>query len=112
MGQMAAMITGSLLTLGFAAVSARLGHRTVRVILLAAGTLAAAAAVLAHGAVVPLAAVGLAVFAATAANATQSVAAASAVPDRQRPAAIGLFQLCYLLGGALGPALATTLVLR
>ncbi|MFF9022102.1 MFS transporter [Streptomyces eurythermus] len=111
-GQMAAMITGSLLTLGFAAVSARLRRGTVRVILLAAGTLAAAAAALAPGAVVPLAAIGLAVFAATAANATQSVIAASAVPDRQRPAAIGLFQLAYLLGGALGPALATTLVLR
>ena len=36
---------------------------------------------------------------------------ASAVPDRERPTAIGLFQLAYLMGGAFGPALSTTLVL-
>ncbi|MEU3527354.1 MFS transporter [Streptomyces sp. NPDC038707] len=111
-GQSAALIAGSLLTLGFAAVAARLGRRTVRGVLLAAGTLAAVTTVLAHDAIVLLAALGPAVFAATAANATQSVVAASAVSDRRRPAAIGLFQLGYLMGGALGPALATVLVLR
>ncbi|MEU1671760.1 MFS transporter [Streptomyces roseifaciens] len=110
-GQMAAMITGSLLTLGFAAVAARLGRTRVRAILLVVGTLAATAAVFAHSAVILFFAIGFAVFSATGVNATQSMVAASAVPDSQRPTGIGLFQLAYLMGGALGPALATLLVL-
>ncbi|MEW2395478.1 MFS transporter [Streptomyces sp. NPDC046862] len=110
-GQMIAMITGAVFTLAFAAASARLGRTTVRAILLTIGAFAAAAAVFAHSAIVLFAAIGLAVFSATGANATQSMAAASAVPDRQRPTGIGLFQLIYLTGGALGPALATILVL-
>ncbi|WP_424886745.1 hypothetical protein [Streptomyces sp. XH2] len=67
-------------------------------------------ALFAHSAILLLIAIGLAVFGATAANGTQSLEAASAVPDRQRPTAIGLFTLVYLMGGALGPALATALV--
>ncbi|MFI1213516.1 MFS transporter [Streptomyces sp. NPDC020802] len=110
-GQLIAMIAGSVLTLAFAAVSARLGQTKVRALLLTVGLLAAAAAVFAHSAVLLFVAIGLAVFSATSANATQSMAAASAVPDRQRPTGIGLFQLAYLMGGALGPALATTLIL-
>ncbi|MFI6369741.1 MFS transporter [Streptomyces sp. NPDC050546] len=110
-GQMIAMITGSVFTLVFAAVSSRLGQTKVRAILLTVGAVATAAAVLAHSAVLLLVAIGLAVFSATAANATQSMAAASAVPGPQRPTGIGLFQLSYLMGGALGPALATVLVL-
>ncbi|MFC9510185.1 MFS transporter [Streptomyces sp. NPDC057002] len=111
-GQMTAMIAGSVLTLVFAAVAARLGQTNVRAILLTIGALAAAAAVFAHSAIALLMAIGIALFSATAANATQSMAAASAVPDRQRPTGIGLFQLSYLMGGALGPALATMLVLH
>ncbi|MEU5646301.1 MFS transporter [Streptomyces milbemycinicus] len=111
-GQMIAMIAGSVLTLAFAAASARLGQIKVRALLLTVGALAAAAAVFAHDAVVLFVAIGLAVFSATSANATQSIAAASAVPAPQRPTGIGLFQLAYLMGGALGPALATILVLR
>ncbi|MEU5029367.1 MFS transporter [Streptomyces milbemycinicus] len=111
-GQMIAMIAGSVLTLAFAAVSARLGQIKARALLLTVGALAAAAAVFAHDAVVLFVAIGLAVFSATSANATQSIAAASAVPAPQRPTGIGLFQLAYLMGGALGPALATILVLR
>ncbi|MFI1847386.1 MFS transporter [Streptomyces sp. NPDC020480] len=111
-GQMIAMIVGSVLTLAFAGVSARLGQTKVRALLITGGAIAAVAAVFAHSAVVLFVAIGLAVFTATSANATQSMAAASAVPDRQRPTGIGLFQLAYLMGGALGPALATTLVLH
>ncbi|MGW4983812.1 MFS transporter [Streptomyces mirabilis] len=111
-GQMIAMIAGSVVTLGFAAASGRLGQFRVRAIVLSIGALAAVAAVFAQSAIVLFAAIGLAVFSATGANATQSMAAASAVPDRQRPTSIGLFQLVYLMGGALGPALATMLVLH
>ncbi|WFB08927.1 MFS transporter [Streptomyces sp. LX-29] len=110
-GQMVAMIIGSALTLGFAAVAARLGHTRVRAILIAVGVLAATAAIFAHSAIILFVAIGLAVFSATGVNATQSMTAASAVPDSQRPTGIGLFQLAYLMGGALGPALATLLVL-
>jgi MFS family permease len=110
-GQLVAMVVGSAVTLAFAALAARMGRGTVRAVLLTAGALAALAAVFAHGAAVLLIAIGLAVFSATAANGTQSLQAASAVPDHQRPTAIGLFTLVYLIGGALGPALATVLVL-
>ncbi|MFI9236138.1 MFS transporter [Streptomyces sp. NPDC053079] len=110
-GQMIAMIIGSALTLVFAAVAARLGRTRVRAILLVVGALAATAAVFAHSAIILFAAIGLAVFSATGVNATQSMTAASAVPEAQRPTGIGLFQLAYLMGGALGPALATLLVL-
>jgi hypothetical protein len=36
---------------------------------------------------------------------------AAASDPAQRPAAIGLFTLCYQLGGAFGPAVAALLVL-
>ncbi|MDX3226292.1 MFS transporter [Streptomyces sp. ME19-01-6] len=110
-GQLVALLTGSALALGFAAVSARLGRTRVRAVLLTVGVLAAATAAWAHSAPALLAAAGAAVFCATGANATQSMDAASAVPAAQRPTAIGLFTLGYQLGGALGPALATLLVL-
>lgn len=110
-GQLVALLTGSALALGFAAISARLGRVRVRAVLLMVGTLAATTAAWAHSAPALLAAAGAAVFCATGANATQSMDAASAVPPTQRPTAIGLFTLGYQLGGALGPALATLLVL-
>ncbi|MEU8548205.1 hypothetical protein AB0C81_14650 [Streptomyces roseoverticillatus] len=84
----------------------------MRALLLTAGVLAVPAAVFAHSALVLLIAIGLAVFGATAANGTQALEAASAVPGHQRPTAIGLFTLVYLMGGALGPALATALAVN
>ncbi|MGW3566545.1 MFS transporter [Streptomyces sp. NPDC000941] len=110
-GQLVALLAGSALALGFAAISARLGRVRVRAVLLTVGALAATTAAWAHSAPALLAAAGAAVFCATGANATQSMDAASAVPPTQRPTAIGLFTLGYQLGGALGPALATLLVL-
>ncbi|MEU8890106.1 hypothetical protein [Streptomyces sp. NPDC048442] len=47
----------------------------------------------------------------TGSNAVLSVHAGRQAPAAQRPAALGLFVLCYQLGGALGPALATLLIL-
>ncbi|WP_372347527.1 MFS transporter [Streptomyces sp. KL116D] len=110
-GQLVALLTGSLVALGFAAVSARLGRARVRAVLLTVGAAAAATAVFADAAPALLAAAGAAVFCASGANATQSMDAAAAVPAAQRPTAIGLFTLGYQLGGALGPAVATALVL-
>ncbi|MEU5187614.1 MFS transporter [Streptomyces klenkii] len=110
-GQLVAMVTGSALTLVFTARAARLGRVRVRAVLFTAGLPAIAAAVFAHSAPLLLLAIGLAAFSATAANGTQSMEAATSVPGHQRPTVIGLFTLAYLMGGALGPALATTLVL-
>ncbi|GAA1991920.1 MFS transporter [Amycolatopsis minnesotensis] len=56
-------------------------------------------------------ALGLAVCAASAAQATLGLAAADAAPPGLRPTALGLFNLCYQLGGAFGPAIATITVL-
>ncbi|WP_129840110.1 MFS transporter [Streptomyces sp. RFCAC02] len=110
-GQMTAMLAGSALTLAFAAHAARMSRNAIRAVLLTAGALAALTAALAHGAVALLLAIGAAVFTATSANGIQGAEAASSVPGRERATALGLFTLVYLMGGALGPALATAMVL-
>ncbi|WP_030839751.1 MFS transporter [Streptomyces sp. NRRL F-4474] len=110
-GQLAALLTGSALSWLLAAGSARMGRTTVRTVLVVIGTLAAVLAVFASWGPLLLAATLGAVFGATGANAVLSVQAASSVPAPQRPTAIGLFTLCYQLGGAFGPAIATALVL-
>ncbi|WP_051836513.1 MFS transporter [Streptomyces sp. NRRL F-2580] len=110
-GQLVALLVGSALSWLLAAGSARMGRVAVRTVLIGIGTLAALAAVFAsHGPLLLLATMG-GVFGATGANAVLSTHAASSVPDAQRPTAIGLFTLCYQLGGAFGPAIATALVL-
>ncbi|MEU6982212.1 hypothetical protein ABZ946_02120 [Streptomyces sp. NPDC046324] len=50
-------------------------------------------------------------FVATGSDAVLSVRASRQVSEARRPAAIGLFVLCYQLGGAVGPALAALFVL-
>ncbi|MGW9071195.1 MFS transporter [Streptomyces yangpuensis] len=110
-GQLVALLTGSALSWLLAAGSARMGRTAVRTVLVATGTLAAVLAVFASwGPLLLMATLG-GVFGATGANAVLSMQAASSVPDPQRPTAIGLFTLCYQLGGAFGPAIATALVL-
>ncbi|MFI5618009.1 MFS transporter [Streptomyces sp. NPDC051567] len=110
-GQLVALLAGSVLSWLLAAASARMSRTAVRAVLIGAGTLAAALAVLADQGPLLLAATLGAIFAATAGNAVLSMHAASAAPDAQRPTAIGLFALCYQLGGAFGPAIAAALVL-
>ncbi|MFD0345882.1 hypothetical protein ACFQ0M_06930 [Kitasatospora aburaviensis] len=39
------------------------------------------------------------------------MSATQATPAAQRPTAIGLFNLCYQLGGAFGPAIAALITL-
>ncbi|MEV6682038.1 MFS transporter [Streptomyces erythrochromogenes] len=109
-GQLVALLTGSALSWLLAAASARMGRRAVRTVLVAIGTLAAVLAVFASWGPLLLVATLGGVFGATGANAVLSVQAASSVPGPQRPTAIGLFALCYQLGGAFGPAIATALV--
>lgn len=110
-GQLIAMILGSIATLGFTSVAAGFVRTNVRIVLLAAGTFAVLVAIYASSPVLLLIGMFLALFAATSANATQLSLAVAAAPERQKPTAIGLFTLLYLLGGAVGPALASTLVL-
>ncbi|MFG2296815.1 MFS transporter [Streptomyces sp. NPDC048603] len=109
-GQLAALLTGSVLSWLLAAASVRLGHGRVLAVLLTAGGLALAMAVAGPWAALLLPAAGLAVFATTGGQATLGVRAAARVDAGQRPAALGLFTLCYQLGGAFGPALAVLLV--
>jgi hypothetical protein len=110
-GQLAALLLGSTLSWLLAATSGRLSRTTAYVTLLGVGGLAAITAVLATLAPLLLLATAAANFAATGSNAILGASAGQAVPERQRPAAIGLFILSYQLGGALGPAIAALLVL-
>ncbi|MDX3186599.1 MFS transporter [[Kitasatospora] papulosa] len=110
-GQLVAMVLASLATLAFTSIAARLSRTTVRVVLVAAGGTAVLAALFASAPVLLLAGIFLALFAATSANATQVIVATASVPEQHKPTAIGLFTLLYLLGGAIGPALASALVL-
>lgn len=110
-GQLVALLIGSALSWLLAAASARMSRAAVRSVLVGVGAVAAALAVFASwGPLLLVATVG-GIFAATGANAVLSMHAASSTPDPQRPTAIGLFALCYQLGGAFGPAIATALVL-
>ncbi|MFC9297879.1 MFS transporter [Streptomyces sp. NPDC057011] len=110
-GQLVALLTGSALSWLLAAASARMGRTAVRTVLAGVCALAVGTAVFVDRGPLLLTATLGAVFAATGANAVLSTHAASAAPEAQRPTAIGLFTLCYQLGGALGPAVATALVL-
>lgn len=110
-GQLVALLTGSALSWLLAAASARMSRVAVRSVLVGVGAAAGAIAVFAGwGPLLLVATVG-GTFAATGANAVLSMHAVSSAPDPQRPTAIGLFALCYQLGGAFGPAIATALVL-
>ncbi|WP_156725861.1 MFS transporter [Streptomyces apocyni] len=110
-GQLIALLAGSALSLLFAAAAARLGRRTVFAALITVGALAPAVAAFATSAPVLLLTATAAVFAATGSNAVLAVYAGGTAPAAQRPSAIGLFVLCYQLGGAFGPAIAAVLVL-
>lgn len=102
-GQLVAMVCASAATLGFTAVAARLTRTKVRSVLVAAG---GARSLLRHPCD-PARGILLALFAVTSANATQVAVPTAAVPEKQRPTAIGLFTLLFLLGGAIGPVLAS-----
>ncbi|MFJ8753920.1 hypothetical protein ACIREO_32025 [Streptomyces sp. NPDC102441] len=109
-GQLGALLTGSALSWLLAAAAGSARHRTVLICLTTFALAAPLTAALAPWGVALLGAAAAAVSVATGSNAVLSVRAAGGVPDRHRPTALGLFLLCYQLGGALGPALAVHLV--
>ncbi|MFE7602581.1 MFS transporter [Streptomyces sp. NPDC057494] len=110
-GQLVALLAGSALSMVLAAASARLGRPRVLTILLTVGALAPLTAVLTPWAPLLLLVATLAVFTTSAGQATLAVYATQAAPAAQRPTAIGLFNLCYQLGGAFGPAIAALITL-
>ncbi|MFF8726264.1 MFS transporter [Streptomyces sp. NPDC015171] len=110
-GQLVALLAGSVLSMVLAAASARLGRPRVLAILLTVGALAPLTAVLTPWAPLLLLVATLAVFTTSAGQATLAVYATQAAPAAQRPTAIGLFNLCYQLGGAFGPAIAALITL-
>ncbi|WP_434600529.1 MFS transporter [Streptomyces sp. A5-4] len=106
-----ALLTGSLLSLLLAAVSARLGRARVLAILFTLGALAPLTAALSPWAPLLLLVAAMAVFTTTAGNGILAVYATQAAPQPQRPTVIGLFSLCYQMGGAFGPAVAAMITL-
>ncbi|MFD3946408.1 MFS transporter [Streptomyces sp. NPDC058579] len=110
-GQLVALLVGSVLSMVLAAAAARLGRPRVLTILLTVGALAPLAAVLTPWAPLLLPVATLAVLATSAGQAVLAVYATQSVPTPQRPTAIGLFSLCYQLGGAFGPAIAALITL-
>ncbi|UNO40261.1 MFS transporter [Streptomyces sp. MST-110588] len=109
-GQLVALLTGSALSWLLAAASPRMSRRAVLTVLIALGVLAPVIAVWAPAAPLILLAAAIAIFTATGGNATLSGYATGAADAGLRPTALGLFNLCYQLGGAFGPAIAVLLI--
>ncbi|MET8688055.1 MFS transporter [Streptomyces sp. NPDC004732] len=110
-GQLVALLAGSALSMALAAAAARMTRPRVLTILLAFGAAAPLTAALTPWAPLLLLVAALAVFTTSAGQATLAVYATAATPAAQRPTAIGLFSLCYQLGGAFGPAVAAAIAL-
>jgi MFS family permease len=104
------LATGSVASLLFTRWTPRYGPALTRTILLTTGAVAVALALTAPWPVAIVAANAFAAFAATAAMAWYAARAGKAVPPGYRATAVALFTLCYQLGGAFGPALATLLI--
>lgn len=93
------------------AATARTSFRAVTTVLAVAGMVASVTAVLSVSPFVLLIAQAVGSVAAASGQGVLAVRAAAAVPDDHRPAAIGLFNLCYLLGAAFGPAMVLLLAI-
>ncbi|MFF4196976.1 MFS transporter [Nonomuraea sp. NPDC001831] len=104
------LAAGSIASLLFTRRTSRYDPALTRTILLTAGAVAVALPLTAPWPTALVAANAFAVFAATAAMAWYSDRAGKAVPGEHRATALALFTLCYQLGGAFGPALASLLI--
>ncbi|QES41542.1 MFS transporter [Streptomyces venezuelae] len=109
--QLVALLVGSALSMALAAAAARMTRPRVLTVLLTFGAAAPLTAVFTPWAPLLLLVATLAVFTTSAGQATLAVYATAATPTAQRPTAIGLFSLCYQLGGAFGPAVAAAIAL-
>lgn len=88
------------------AASARLRFAVLVAVLLAGGLVALASAVLGGALPVLFAAMVIGALSAATGQGALALRAAASVPEAVRPSAIGLFNLCFLLGAAFGPAIA------
>jgi uncharacterized membrane protein len=89
--------------------TARLRMGVVLTGFIAAGVTAAVLGLTSVNPAVLLVAPGISALTAASGQGVFAVRATAAVPDERRPAAIGLFTLCYLLGAAFGPAIVALL---
>ncbi|WP_052371922.1 MFS transporter [Amycolatopsis taiwanensis] len=104
-----ALAVGSMASLLFTRYTSRLGVSPGRATLLTAGAIAVALPVTGWPPAYA-AATAFAVFAATAGMAWYAPRAGRDTPERHRATALSLFTLCYQLGGAFGPAVATLVI--
>ncbi|MEU3253457.1 MFS transporter [Streptomyces sp. NPDC006997] len=109
-GSLVALLVGSAASWGMAAHAHRMGRSAALAVLLTLGVLAPVTAAAGSAPGPWLAAAGVAVFVAASGQAILALVAGGAVPERQRTTALGLFTLCYQLGGAFGPAIAALLL--
>lgn len=97
-------LAAAALAFGIAAYAARIGRRRTLVLLVALGAAGVLMAPFTAAAAL-LAALGLALVAAAGGQGVLIAFATDTTDDADTPLAIGLFNLCYQLGGAFGPAL-------
>ncbi|MFH8617005.1 MFS transporter [Streptomyces sp. NPDC017979] len=105
-GSLVVLLIGSTASWFMAAYAHLVRRSTVLAVLLVLGVLAPLTGAVAAAPLLLLAALGVAVFVAASGQATLSVVAGGGVAEQQRTTALGLFTLCYQLGGAFGPAIA------
>ncbi|MEW2066469.1 MFS transporter [Streptomyces sp. NPDC007346] len=103
------MLLGGALSWGVVALSAKVGRQPVVITLVALSAVGVVLASVSTVAVLLLLAQALTSIAASSGQGVFAVHSAKAVPDEERPHAIGLFNLCYLLGVAFGPAIVSLL---
>ncbi|MEV0646452.1 MFS transporter [Phytomonospora sp. NPDC050363] len=104
-------LVGGVVSWTLVARSGRLTHPVLATVLTGAAVIAVTAVTLGSS-VVPLLFAGMVTgsLAASTGQGALALHAAAAVPEPQRVSAMGLFNLCYLLGAAFGPALAALAV--
>ncbi|WP_328808113.1 MFS transporter [Nonomuraea antri] len=104
------LLFGGALSWFVVAASARLRPATVTLALMVTSGLAVPVAALAAWPALLLAAQAAASIAAASGQGVLAGRAVAAAPESRRPVAIGLFNLCYLLGTAFGPVVMGLLV--
>jgi predicted MFS family arabinose efflux permease len=108
--QLIVLVIGSVLSLALSTSSERIGRRRTVIVLVSVAVVAQVLALLAvMTPVLPAVALGLAVTASAGGQATLLIAGTSALPAQRRAVAIGLYTLCFQLGGAFGPMIAALL---
>ncbi|MEW2068159.1 MFS transporter [Streptomyces sp. NPDC007346] len=104
-GTLIAQIAGSIPAFLIAAIALRMGRTLTAIILTTTGILATVLTATSTSPTIILTALAIALFAAAGGQGALMAHATHTVTPTKRPVAIGLFNLSYQLGGALGPAI-------